>query len=373
MSRLFLLAAALLAGLGTAHAEGFLVFDETVTNYASDAQGKLTVVGTLESGRIKDFFTAHGRIYRLETLPGSAIELKPDLTPLRETPMESKGSVPEWVGAWDKGVLIFCDNALVYLDDELKEAGRTALEPRKSGDITPVLRPTVFAALDGRGYLLVNTNQVFVLPLKKPGKGPLRPEVTVDYKLRLVGLWLDAKDRTLNLMATTHEGSSRVVKRQLVLAYGLSELDRAPRSAVVQEVVEVHQQKRLRPQDEDNAHDRAGGVIYERMPPYRTASSSGTYIGIRSHTTPAYAETFSQGGEGLSARIISRLGTLGALEPTEVYRDFEGGMPWLEEGGRRLYIESDMLEHIVRLQPALYGELALQPGLRQHYFKTLAY
>lgn len=376
MSRLLWLAAALATGLGNARAEGFLVFDETVVNYAADAHGRLAVAGTLKSGRIDDFFAAHGRIYRLEKLPGRALELNADLTTLREAAVKSKTSVPEWVGAWDKGVLVFCDNAVVYLDEELKEAGRTALEPRKSGDITPVLQPTVFAAFDGRGYLLVNTNEVFVLPLGKPGKpgkGALRPEVTVGYELSLVGLWLDAKDRTLNLLAATHEEKPpRVVKQQRVLAYALSDLGKAPRSAVVHEEVEVHMPGRVQPKHEDDGSGREG-LIIDRMPPYRTESSSGTYIGIRSHTTPAYAETFAEGVEALRPRRIARLGTLGVLEPAEVYRDFEGGMPWFEEGGRRLYIESDMTERVVRLQPAHYGALTLVPGLRRHYFKTLAY
>lgn len=373
MIRALLLAAALAAGLGNARAEGFLVFDENVENYATDAQGKLAVVGTLRSGGIDDFFTAHGRIYHLEKLLGRAVELKADLTPLREASVKSERSVPEWVGAWDKGVLVFCDNAVVYLDDELKEAGRTALEPRKSGDITPVLRPTSFAAFDGSGYLLVNTNQVFVLPLGKPGKGPLRPSVTVDYELALAGLWLDPKDRTLNLLAATHEEKPpRVVKRQRVLAYGLYELDKAPRSAVVHEEVEVHEPRRIDPQDEDDAH-RRGGMIIDRMPPYRTETSSGTYIGIRSQTTPAYAETFAEGGEGLRPRGISRLRTLGVLETAEVYRDGEDGPLWLMEGERRLYIEPDMAERVVRMQPAHYGALTLVPGLRRRYFKTLAY
>lgn len=373
MSRLLWLAAALAAGLGNARAEGFLVFDGTVTNFAADAQGQLAVAGTLKSGDIDDFFTAHGRVYHLEKLLGRAVELKPDLTPLREAPVKSLTSVPEWVGAWDKGILVFCDNAVVYLDEELKEAGRTALEPRKSGDITPVLRPTVFAAFDGSGYLLVNTNQVFVLPLGKPGKGPLRPEVTVGYELSLVGLWLDPKDRTLNLLATTHEEKPpRVVKQQRVLAYGLYELGKAPRSAVVHEEVEFHEPRRISSEDEDDAH-RRGGMIIERMPPYRTESSSGTYIGIRSHTTPAYAETFAEGGKALRPRAVSRLRTLGVLETAEVYRDGEGGPVWLMEGERRLYVEPDMTERVVRLQPAHYGALTLLPGLRRHYFKTLAY
>lgn len=373
MSRLFWLAAALAAGLGNARAEGFLVFDETVVNYAPDAQGKLAVVGTLKSGRIDDFFAAHGRVYHLEKLLGRAVELKPDLTPLREASVKSLTSVPEWVGAWDRGVLVFCDNAVVYLDEELKEAGRTALEPRKSGDITPVLRPTSFAAFDGSAYLLVNTNQVFVLPLGKPGKDSLRPEVTVGYELSLVGLWVDPKDLTLNLLATTHEEEPpRVVKRQRVLAYGLYELDKDPRSAVVHEVVEVHEPRRIGPQDEDDAH-RRGGMIIDRMPPYRKESSSGTYVGIRSQTTPAYAETFAEGGKGLRPRSISRLRTLGVLETAEVYRDGEDGPLWLMEGERRLYLEPDMAERVVRLQPALYGALALQPGLRRYYFKALAY
>ena len=374
MSRLLWLTAALAAGLGGAGAEGFLVFDGTVTNYAPDAQGKLAVVGTLRSGDIDDFFAAHGRIYHLEKLLGRAIELKADLTPRREASVKSQRSVPEWVGAWDKGVLVFCDNAVVYLDEELKELGRTALEPRDSGDITPVLQPKVFAAFDGSGYLLVNTNQVFVLPLGKPGKAPLRPEVTVGYELSLVGLWLDPKDHTLNLLAATREEKPpRVVKQQRVLSYGLYELDKAPRSAVVHEKVEVHQPpRRVSLVDEDDAH-RRGGIIEERMPPYRTESSSGTYIGIRSRTTPAYAETFAEGGTGLRPRGISRLSTLGVLETAEVYRDGEDGPLWLMEGERRLYIEPDMIELVVRLQPASYGELTLQPGLRRHYFKTLAY
>lgn len=373
MSRLFWLAAALAAGLGTARAEGFLVFDGTVTNYAPDARGKLAVAGTLRSGDIDDFFAAHGRVYHLEKLLGRAIELKPDLTPLREAAVKSKTGIPEWIGAWDKGVLVFCDNAVVYLDEELKEAGRTALAPRKSGDIVPVLRPTVFAAFDGSGYLLVNTNQVFVLPLGKPGKGTLRPEITVDYELSLVGLWLDPKERTLNLLATTRdEKPPRVVKQQRVLAYGLYELGKAPSSAVVHEVVEVHEPRSLRPKDEDDGQGREG-LVFERMPPYRKETSSGTYIGIRSHTTPAYAETFAEGGKGLRPRSISRLRTLGVLETAEVYRDGEDGPLWLMEGERRLYIEPDMAERVVRLQPVLYGALALQPGLSKHYFKALAY
>lgn len=373
MTRVLWLAAALAAGLGIARAESFLVFDGTVTNYAPDAQGRLALAGTLRSGDIDDFFAAHGRVYHLDKLLGRAIELKPDLTPLRVAPVKSKTSVPEWIGAWDKGVLVFCDNAVVYLDAAMKEAGRTVLEPRKSGDITPVLQPKVFATLDGRGYLLVNTNQVFVLPLGKPGKGPLRPQVTVDYDQSLVGLWLDPKERTLNLLATTRdEKPPRVVKQQRVLAYGLSALNKAPRTAVVHEVVEVHEPRSLRPKDEDDGQGREG-LVFERMPTYRKETSSGTYIGIRSHTTPAYAETFAEGGKGLRARGISRLGTLGLLEAVEFHRDVEGGETWFEEGGRRLYIESDMTQRVVRLQPARYGALVMQPGLRPHYFKALAY
>lgn len=367
MIRVLWLATALLTGLGTARAEGFLVFDGTVTNYAPGAQGTLAVAGTLKSGDIDDFFAAHGRIFRLHKLLGRAVELKPDLTPLREAAVKSATGVPEWIGAWDKGVLVFCDNAVVYLDGDLKEAGRTALEPRKSGDIVPVLRPTVLAALDGRGYLLVNTNQVFVLPLGTPEKGPLRPEITVGYDQSLVGLWLDPADRTLNLLATTREEEPpRVVKRQRVLAYGLADLGKAPRSAVVHEVVEVHEPRGLSPTN------GADGVIYERMPTYRTETSSGTYIGLRSQTTPSYAETFAEGGEGLPARSISRLGTLGRLESAELHRDLDGGTPWFEEGGRRLYVEPDMTGHTLRLQPALYGALTSQPA-RPQYFKTLAY
>lgn len=371
MRRIVLLAALVAAGPGAARAEGFLVFDQGVVNYAIDAQGKLSVAGSRKSGDIDDFFGAHGRIYHLEKLPGRAVELNADFTPRRSAPMKSETGVPEWVGAWDEGVLIFCDNAVVYLDVELKEIARTALEPRKSGDITPVLRPEGFAAFEGSGYLLVNTNQVFVLPLRKPGEGRLRPDITVDYDQNLAGLWVDPSERTLNLLATVRtEDPPRVVTRQRVFAYGLRGLGEDPRSAVVHERVEVRTRRRIGLEDDARGRD---GIVEERMPPYRKESSSGTYIGIRSQTTPAYAETFAEGGEGLPVRRISRLGTLGKLESVEVRRDFDGGPLWLDEGGRRLYIEGDMMGRIVRLHPALYGALAAQAGLRPYYFKALAY
>ena len=67
MSRLFWLAAAILAGLGTAHAEGFLVFDETVVNYATDAQGKLAIP------RLLGAVTTSGFIAVLENSSGTRL------------------------------------------------------------------------------------------------------------------------------------------------------------------------------------------------------------------------------------------------------------------------------------------------------------
>ena len=46
-------------------------------------------------------------------------------------------------------------------------------------------------------------------------------------------------------------------------------------------------------------NDRQDGMIIDRRPPYRSEGpGKGTYIGIISQTTPAYAEVFEDGGSG---------------------------------------------------------------------------
>lgn len=370
MKRLLWLAAALAAGVGSAGAEGFLVFStEGVAHYAPDAKGKLAVAGRAPSGSIDDYFTVKGRIYRLEKILGKVSELKADLTPLREAEVRSKTGVPDWLGSWEKGLLLLCDNAVLYFDGSLKLVGRTALEPRKSGEAAPALGVRDFAPWGGRGYLLANTGEVFVLPLSRPSPAAvLRAEVSVPYELSTEGLWIDLKDRTLNVLAASREeqrgndldaGRFRLIKQQRVLSYSLDQLKKAPRSAVVHEEREIH--------------EGFQGEVADRLPPYRKESSSGTYIGVRSRTTPAYAETFVEAEGPVPPRRVMRLKTLGRLEPVGLQRDSEEGSLFFLDGKRRLYVEPDLAEHVLRLQPGLYGELQRLPGLRLDSFKTLAY
>ncbi len=93
-----------------------------------------------------------------------------------------------------------------------------------------------------------------------------------------------------------------------------------------------------------------------------------------SRTTPAYAEAFEEkAGQPLAQLAIVRLKSRGQYEVMALSQEAEDSPLWFREETGRRYIESDMGEHELRLQPELYGELIALPELRGGHFKVLAY
>lgn len=389
MTKIFLLTFILVSSVDAALADeavmaqrGFLVFSANgVSSYVQEPKGGLRLQGQTSSGRIDEFITAGGRIYRMEMLLGTITELGADLKPLRQGMVKSKTGIPYWLGAWDGGLLVLNDNVVIYLDAELKEVARIPLEPRRYGQVTPVLTPTDFDAWERRGYLLTNVGELFVIPLDKPESAePLAAAIQATDGFSPGGQWIDPAERTLNLIAKTRReehdaklksGEWRVIKEQVVLTYNLKDFRAPALRQVVHEEREIHE--RINRDFLDGG--RQNGVIVDRMPPYRPdGPAKGTYIGIMSRTTPAYAEAFAEKkGEPLPRRAIVRLKSRGGYEVKPLRQETRGGSLWFDSESGRCYIDSDLTERVLRLQPEPYGDLESLPDLRGVYFKALAY
>ena len=389
ITKTFLLALFLISHIGVTLAaeparerRGFLVFSAGgVSNYMQEAKGGLRLKGNASSGRIDEFVTAGGHIYRMDMLLGTVSELGVDLKPLHERTVKSKTGIPYWLGIWDKGLLILNDNTVIYLDAALKEVARIPLEPRRYAQVTPVLAPADFDTWEHRGYLLVNTGELFVVPLEKPGPAtPLAAAFRTESGFLPYKQWIDPADRTLNLLANTQKeerdaklkpGEWRVIKEQVVLTYDLKDLHAPALRTVVHEEREIHDPIHLDSPD----NGLQGGKVIDRRAPYRSeVPGKGTYIGIISRTTPAYAEVFEERGSGtLPHRAISRLKSRGRYEVKPLLQEARGGALWFQAEGGRRYIESDLEERVLRLLPEPYGELETLPDLRGAYFKVLAY
>jgi hypothetical protein len=341
----------------------------------------LRLRGKTSSGSIDEFATKDGRIYHLHMLLGRVTELGADLKPLREAAVKSKTDVPYWLGVWDQGLLVLNDNAVVYLDADLNEVARLQLQPRRHDDITPALNPQDFDAWEQRGYLLANTGELFLIPLNLPiSTEPLAPALRAGDGYSPDAQWIDTADKTLNIIGKTQReehdaklepGEFRIIKEQVVYTYDLNDLAAAAQRNVVHEEREIHEPVRL---DLDDG-ERPDGMIIDRRPPYRPdGPDKGTYIGILSRTTPAYAEAFEEREDmGLSDRVIVRLKSRGRYDKQELFRETKEGPLWFKSETGAHYIESDMEEHVLRLQPVPYGKLKALPELRGVYFKALAY
>ncbi len=361
---------------------GFLVFlPDGVASYAQGAKGKLRLQGKMSSGSIDEFATRDGRIYHLHMLLGRVTELGADLKPLRNVTVKSRTDVPYWLGAWDKGLLVLNDNAVVYLDADLQQVALLPLQPRRHDDITPALNPQDFDAWEQRGYLLANTGELFIIPLDLPTSvEPRAPALHAGDGYSPDAQWIDPADKTLNIIGKTQReeqdaklepGEFRIIKEQVVYTYDLNDLGAAALRNVVHEEREIHEPVRL---DFDDGA-RPDGMIIDRRPPYRPdGPDKGTYIGILSQTTPAYAEAFEEKEDmGLPARAIVRLKSRGRYDKQELFRETREGPLWFKSEIGARYIESDMEEHVLRLQPVPYGKLKALPELRGVYFKALAY
>lgn len=361
---------------------GFLVFSSNgVASYTQEAKGKLRLQGKMASGSIDEFATRDGRIYHLHMLLGRVTELGADLKPLREVEVKSRTDVPYWLGAWNNGLLVLNDNAVIYLDADLKQVALLQLLPRRHDDITPALNPRDFDTWERRGYLLANTGELFIIPLDPSiSAEPLAPALHAGDGYSPDAQWIDPVDRTLNIIGKTQReeydtklkaGEFRIIKEQVVYTYDLNNLGAAALRNVVHEEREIHEPVRL-DFDDGERHD---GRINERRPPYRPdGPDKGTYIGILSRTTPAYAEAFEEKEDmGLSARAIVRLKSRGRYDKQALFRETREGPLWFKSEIGARYIEGDMEERVLRLQPASYGKLQALPELRGIYFKALAY
>jgi hypothetical protein len=379
---LFALISSVPAAEPPATRHGFLVFPGSgVANYTAEPKGKLVLRGKASAGSIDEFATKDGRIYHLDMLLGRVSELGADLKPLHEVSVKSKTGLPYWLGTWDRGLLVLNDNTVVYLDADLKVVAVVPLQPRRHDQITPVLNPQDFDVWEHRGYLLANTGEIFVVPLDQPPSAePLPPALRSDEGFSPDGQWIDPADRTLNVIGKTRReehdaklgpGEFRVIKEQIVFTYDLRDLGAPALRDVVHEEREIHEPVKF---DFDDG-ERQDGMIIDRRPPYRPdGPDKGTYIGILSRTTPAYAEAFEEPeGIGLSQFAIVRLKSRGRYQKQELFRETKNGPLWFKgEIGIR-YIERDMEEHVLRLQPMPYGKLKALPDLREVYFGTLAY
>jgi hypothetical protein len=361
---------------------GFLVFSANgVANYVLDEKGHLQLKGKSPTGQIDDFAAAGGHIYRLDALLGSVSELNPDLTPLRKGSVKSTTGIPYWLGPWNEGMLVLNDNAVIYLDHFLKESARLPLEPRRRDQITPVLSPTDFDVWGHRGYLLANTGEVFVIPLDRPqSSGSLAAALRLEDGISAQQQWIDPEEQTLNLIAESQRdeydtklkpGEWRVIKEQVVFTYSLKDPGIPAQRTIVHEQREIHEAIRFDSGDEG----RETGRIYERRPPYRAEGpGTGTYIGIMSRTTPTYAEIFQEKEDSpLPQRAIARLKSRGQYEVLAVARSAKGGPLWFQGKEGQHYLESDMQERVLRLQPKPYGELTALPELHGAHFRALAY
>ena len=359
---------------------GFLVFSaHGVANYVREHKGRLHLKGKLSSGNIDEFAASGNRLYRMNSLLGTIAELGDDLRPVHEISIKSKTAL-DWLGSWNGGMLVLDDNSVVYLDGSLKEVASLPLQPRH-GQITPVLAPTTFSAWKHSGYLLANTGEVFVIPRDQPKSAePIGAAIQTGEQFPPDSLWIDPADQTLNLLVKTQKeeyggelkpGERRVTKEEVVLTYDLKDLGAPALRTVIHEEREIHAP--IDPNFSDG--DGREGLVIERMPNYRAEGpAKGTHIGVMSRTTPAYAEVFEEkAGQPMPRLEIARLKSRGRYEIQTLSREAKGSTLRLQKQGKRLYIESDLKEHVLRLQPEPYGELLALPELRGIYFKALAY
>lgn len=360
---------------------GFLVFSaHGVANYVREHKGRLQLKGELPSGGIEEFAASGSRLYRMNSLLGTITELGDDLKPVHEISIKSK-TVPDWLGSWNGGLLVLDDNSVVYLDGSLKEVARLPLQPHGNEQITPALAPAAFSVWKNNGYLLANTGEVFVIPQDRPTLAePISAAIRTGEQFPPEALWIDPADQTLNLLVKTQKeeygggikpGERRVTKEEVVLTYDLKDPGGGALRTVVHEEREIHDPIDLNFSDGDGRE----GLVIERMPNYRAEGpAKGTHIGVMSRTTPAYAEVFEEKtGQPMPRLEIVRLKSRGRYEIQTLSRTAQGSILRLQKPGERLYFESDLKEHVLRLQPEPYGELLALPELRGIYFKALAY
>lgn len=377
---------ALLPGLATSQAlageptsqHGFLVFSNSgVLNYSFDPKGTLRLEGKASPARIDEFTSTGGHLYKIKFVLSSIYELGADLKPLREVAVKCEADIPHWLGVWDGGLLVFCDNAVAYLDASLKEIARLPLKTGNYDQTTPLLKATDFDVWEHLGYILTNTGEVFVIPLAEPASvEPLNAMLHTDEGTSPDGQWIDPDDWTLNLIAThkkkynaeiTREGGvidNHRVTEQVVLTYDLKNLH-APASRTI-----VYKKREL---FDINGCIGAEGMKFNCSPYRPDGVAKGTYIVKISRTTPAYAEVVEDKDRlSLMSYEVVRLKSRGRYDVVLWQKTKETPLWFLSEEGRH-YAERDPEDHILRLQPEFYQKLMELPELRGIYFKALAY
>ena len=362
----------------TPQQHGFLVFSASgILNYVFNPKDALRLEGKASSGRIDEFITMGGHIYQINSVHGSIDELGADLKPLRERALNSKADSPHWLGVWDGGLLVFSDNAVIYLDAALREVARLHLNTRRYGQITPVLKPMDFDVYEHLGYILTNTGEVFVIPLTEPKSvEPLSAMLHTDEGISPDGQWIDLDDQTLNLIAThnknhgaviTREGGvikEQVITEQVVFTYDLKDLHAPVFQTVVYEKREFL---------DINGCIGAEGMKLDCSPYSPDGVAKGAYIVKISRTMPAYAEVIEEKDRlSLMSYEIVRLKSRGRYDVV-LWQEMKKTPLWfLSKEGRR-YIERDREDNVLRLQPESYQRLIELPELHGSYFKVLAY
>ncbi len=356
---------------------GFLVFSTRgVENYLLEPNGKLMLAGK-GSGAIDEYLTADGNIYRLNKLLHSISKVGSDLKPVLEAKIDPDGDVPDWIGTWAHGLVVLNDNKLLYFDFSLKEVARLALDPVKIGNISPSLHPKTFLAWKGQGYLLVNNNELFIIPLGKPAVSrPLKSAIDIEHGLYLDGAWIDPDENTFNLLYHTQKedhgsglnpGEWRVVLNDAVLTWRLDAPGDQPRRTIIHEKKEIHWfMNPVHGAGDDN-------VRYELMPPSRDEGvATGVRITMLSRSIPCYAEAFvEKPGTAFPPRIIVRLGSFDQYVVQQPSRDQNG--LWISLDGERRYIDHDLKALQLVLQPESYALLNARPELTDTYFRAIAY
>lgn len=376
-----------LIGAGGKPETGFMVLSNgSIYNYVYNGDKTFTLKSTATAKeRFEHYATCSGSLYSFSPLMGDIVRLDGNLKEAAHVNIKSGGGITEFLGCNDGRLFFLADNAVSVLDAGLQTLAVIALSPEARDGIFPQLAPVDFDTFEGRGYLLVETGDIFVLDVagrRVVGAVRIAPDdATAPETVR--ALWLDQDQGTLNVLARkrseTHDaalaaGESRITETETVYTYRLAAMTEKPVATSIYEKRQIYKPYSAAFLDYlKQQNDK--GVIVDPIPPYRSdGAPTGNYIGSLSRLIPCVARVFSYNTSALfSEPGFAILKSAGALQPLEVFREDKAGVLWFKVEGKIFFMADDDRQGLLNIYPHTLYYLLDEPVMKATGTRFLAY
>jgi len=367
--------------------KGFMVFSNgTIYNYTLGPDKKFTLKATTGAKeKFEDYATCAGSLFSVDALLGTIVKLDGGLKEARQIKLKAPGDITRLLGSDGKYLFILADNRVTALTPELDPAAVIDLKPETHGSITPVVSPVDFDTHDGKGYLLANTGDVFIIDIHDP-KNPTAARIAVidrDRPPELRAQWIDPEAKTLNVLAAikTEErdpalapDETRIIERQYVYTFRLENMGKKPSATRIYEKRQIYKPftaefKNYMQQQNDR------GVIIDPIPPYRSDGDPwGIYISKLSRGTPCVADVFFQEkGVLVHGSDFVILESEGRVQTLEVFRDVATEAFWFQHKGKVHFIYTDPQRWILHIYPHVLYNLLGEDVMKAKDVQILAY